>query len=104
MKYRFVSTVSLTILLALASYPGPWPPGMTARSPGDALAAHRSDRHTLEPRAWRRSRRSTRHLPGDHWDLVACGDTVECEQTDRQGVPKWEASIVGRLHDVAALA
>jgi hypothetical protein len=89
MKHRFVSTVSLTILLGV---------GLVSR-----IMASKSDSinvlprivatvTTLEPRGMA----TVTTVDGATYQVITettwrVGDTVECEQTDMQGVPKWEA-------------
>jgi len=89
MKHRFVSTVSLTILLGV---------GLVSRTMAsktdnpNVLPRIVATVTTLEPRGMATittvDGATYQVITGTSWRV---GDTVECEQTDMQGVPKWEA-------------
>ena len=89
MKYRFVSTVSLTILLGV----GLVSRTMAARNDSQSVMPRIvATVTTLEPRGMA----TITTADGATYQVITgiswrAGDTVECEQTNMQGVPKWEA-------------
>ena len=89
MKHWFVSTVSLTILLGVGFV------SRTMASKTDhpnVLPRIVATVTTLEPRGMA----TVTTVDGATYQVITetswrVSDTVECEQTDMQGVPKWEA-------------
>ena len=89
MKHWFVSIVSLTILLGV---------GLVSRT-----MASKTDNPNVLPRIVAtvttlkpRGMATVTTVDGATYEVISettwrMGDTVECEQTDMQGVPKWEA-------------
>jgi hypothetical protein len=93
MKHWFVSTVSLTTLLGVGLVSQTMAAGNDSKKvPRDALPRIVATVTTLGPRGMATITTADgatyEVITGTSWWL---GDTVECEQTDRQGIPKWEA-------------